>query len=114
MNRRGAAAENLAADFLRRHGLRLLEQNYRCRFGEIDLVMREGCTTVFVEVRQRAGSAFGSAAESITGAKRARLLAAARHYIARHGGDAALRFDALLLTGADPPRIEWIKDAIGE
>ena len=56
---RGAEAEAMAAAFLERRGLRVLERNYRCRLGEIDLVARDGDTTVFVEVRQRASSAFG-------------------------------------------------------
>lgn len=113
MNRRGAAAESLAAVFLRAHGLAIVERNYRCRFGEIDLIAREAETLVFVEVRRRSSDAFGGAAESITAAKRARLTAAARHYLARSRGVPACRFDAVLLHG-DPPRIEWIRNAFGE
>ena len=113
MNRRGLAAEQLAADYLEGRGLKLLARNYRCRFGEIDLVLREGGTTVFVEVRQRANASFGGAGESITRAKRARLLATARHYLARRGA-IDCRFDALLLTGKVEPQIEWIRDAFGE
>jgi len=61
MNRRGEAAESLAADFLQRRGLTVLERNYRCRFGEIDLVARSGELLVFVEVRARTSEAFGGA-----------------------------------------------------
>jgi putative endonuclease len=104
----GAAAEEKAADYLVRHGLRLLERNYRCRGGEIDLVMREGALLVFVEVRARAASRFGGAAESITATKRARVILAARHYLAHRGVDAPCRFDALLLDGE---RIEWVRGA---
>jgi putative endonuclease len=104
----GAAAEQRAAEFLLRRGLKLVERNYRCRGGEIDLVMREGPVLVFVEVRARAASAFGGAAESITAAKQARLILAARHYLARHAIDAPCRFDALLL---DAGEIEWIRNA---
>lgn len=113
MNRRGEAAELLAAAFLRARGLAITERNYRCRFGEIDLIAREGRTIVFVEVRQRRSDAFGGAAESITAAKRMRLVAAARHYLARNRGVPPCRFDAVLIRG-EPPRIEWIRNAFGE
>jgi putative endonuclease len=113
MNRRGEAAEALAAAFLERKGLAIVARNYRCRLGEIDLVAREGDTTVFVEVRRRASAAFGGAAASITAAKRARLVRAARHYLSRLKTMPPCRFDALLIEG-DPPRIEWIRDAFGE
>ena len=110
---RGWDAEDMAAAFLRSRGLTILERNYRCRLGEIDLVAREGATTVFVEVRQRRSSSFGGAAASITAAKRAKLLRAARHYMSRLRTLPQCRFDALLIEG-EPPRIEWIRDAFGE
>jgi putative endonuclease len=110
---RGVEAEAMAAAFLERRGLRVLERNYRCRLGEIDLVARDGDTTVFVEVRQRASGAFGGAAASITATKRARLLRAARHYLSHLLATPACRFDALLIEG-DPPRIDWIRNAFGE
>ena len=103
----------MAAAFLERKGLRVIERNYRCRLGEIDLIAREGATTVFVEVRQRASSAFGGAAASITSAKRQRLLRAARHYLSRLRTLPQCRFDALLIEG-NPPRIEWVRNAFGE
>ncbi len=108
----GRKAEDAALGFLQRQGLKLLERNYRCRFGEIDLVMRDGGATVFVEVRMRASGAFGGAIESITAAKRARLLAAARHYLSAHARLAQCRFDAVLLNGDG--RLDWLKDAFGE
>ena len=113
MNRKGVDSEALAADFLRDRGLTILERNYRCRLGEIDLVARDGATTVFVEVRRRASRAFGGAAESITPAKRAKLIRAARHYLSRLRDEPRCRFDALLIDG-EPPRIDWIRDAFGE
>lgn len=113
MNRRGEAAESLAAEFLRGQGLVITARNYRCRFGEIDLVAREGGTLVFVEVRRRKSDDFGGAAESITAAKRARLIRAARHYLARSRRAPRCRFDAVLIRG-EPPRIEWLKNAFGE
>ena len=73
MSERGALAEAAAAEFLAGRGLRLLERNYRCRFGEIDLIMSDGRTLVFVEVRYRRNKSFGGALESITVAKREKL-----------------------------------------
>jgi putative endonuclease len=111
--KRGIEGEAMAAAFLERKGLQILARNYRCRLGEIDLVAREGGTTVFVEVRRRGSSAFGGAAASITAAKRQRLIKAARHYISRQRALPQCRFDALLIEG-EPPRIEWLRDAFGE
>jgi putative endonuclease len=111
--KRGVEAETMAADFLAHKGLEILARNYRCRLGEIDLVAREGDTTVFVEVRSRGSSAFGGAAASITAAKRQRLLKAARHYISRQRALPQCRFDALLIEG-EPPRIQWLRNAFGD
>ena len=111
MNRRGEQAEALAADFLRGKGLRIAARNYRSRYGEIDLIAREGATVVFVEVRSRASDAYGGAAASITAAKREKLLKTARHYLAGITPLPQCRFDAVLISG-EPPRIEWIRNAI--
>jgi putative endonuclease len=113
MSERGALAEEAAADFLTGRGLTLLERNYRCRFGEIDLVMSDGQTIVFIEVRYRRTKSFGGAIESITGSKRNKLLRAARHYMAARNEFPACRFDAVLLNG-DNQELEWIQDAFGE
>jgi putative endonuclease len=110
MNQAGARAEELCAALLRRAGLKLLARNWRCRHGEIDLVAEEGGTLVFAEVRMRSGARFGGAAESVTAAKRARLVAAARLYLSRRP-EADCRFDVLLLDALDPERVEWIRDA---
>jgi putative endonuclease len=113
MNREGARAEELCAELLRRAGLTLIERNWRCRHGEIDLIAEDGETLVFAEVRMRSGpGAFGGAAESVTAAKRGRLLAAARLYLTRRP-QSPCRFDVLLVDGL-VPRIEWIRDAFGE
>ena len=105
---RGAEAEAQAAKYLEGQGLKLLERNYRCRQGEIDLVMRDGRTLVFVEVRSRARSDFGGARASITGAKQAKLIQAAQHYLVSRAVDAPCRFDAVLIEGG---RIEWLRNA---
>lgn len=111
---KGSSAEHLAALFLQRQHLILLEKNYRCRFGEIDLIMRDGATLVFVEVRMRSNNWFGGAAASITTAKQAKLIRAARHYLSGLNTLPPCRFDAVLLTGHHSQEIEWIKDAFGE
>lgn len=110
---KGAAAEQCAAQFLQAQGLNITARNYRCRFGEIDLIAQDGKTLVFVEVKSRSSENFGGAAASITHDKRARLLRAARHYLASHGNNSACRFDAVLIRG-EPPQIEWIRNAFGE
>jgi putative endonuclease len=113
MSVRGAQAEEAASDFLTHRGLKLLERNYRCRFGEIDLIMNDGHTIVFVEVRYRRNNTFGGSVESITAAKREKLLRAARHYMAGKNEFPDCRFDAVLLTG-DSHEIQWIENAFGE
>jgi putative endonuclease len=113
MSERGAQAEDAAEDFLTHRGLKLLERNYRCRFGEIDLIMSDGHTIVFVEVRYRRNNTFGGSVESITAAKRTKLLRTARHFMAAKKEFPACRFDAVLLTG-DTHEIEWIENAFGE
>jgi putative endonuclease len=110
MNRAGARAEDLCAELLRRAGLRVLARNWRCRHGEIDLVAEEGATLVFAEVRFRSGEGYGGAAESVTAAKQARLVAAARLYLMRRP-EADCRFDVLLLDSLDAGRIRWIRNA---
>jgi putative endonuclease len=109
----GRLAEDLAAEYLAARGLRLIERNYRCRLGEIDLILADGPALVFAEVRLRRTGGFGGAAESITAKKRQRILTAARHYLSGKP-EAPCRFDALLLDALDTERIEWIKDAFGE
>jgi putative endonuclease len=91
----------------------LVTRNYRCRFGEIDVVARDGDTRVFVEVRMRSSARFGGAAASITSAKQKKLLRAARHYLAGIARAPACRFDALLIDGTDNS-IEWLKNAFAE
>ena len=111
---KGSDAEQRAAIFLQQQKLTLLESNYRCRFGEIDLIMREGDTVVFVEVRMRSSDRFGGAAASITAAKRLKLTRAARHYLAKYDNDFPCRFDAILISGEQENEIEWIQNAFDE
>lgn len=104
---RGREAETRAAAYLENQGLRLIDRNFRVRGGEIDLIMRDGRTLVFVEVRQRSRTDYGGAGASITVHKQRRIILAARHYLARRG-DCECRFDCLLI---DDGRIEWLRHA---
>ena len=108
----GARAEALATDFLARQGLVLVTRNFRTRRGEIDVIVRDRDTLVFVEVRLRSRAAYGGAAASITPAKRARMLAAAHAYLATLEREPPCRFDAILLDGLDPARIAWERDIL--
>lgn len=112
MNPEGARAEDLCASLLRAAGLVLIERNWRCRHGEIDLIAEERGMLVFAEVRMRTAPGFGGAGESITAAKRQRLLAAARLYLARRP-EVLCRFDVFLVDGASA-NVQWIRDAFGE
>lgn len=105
---RGAAAEDRAAAYLTQQGLKLVTRNFRCRGGEIDLIMRDGASLVFVEVRSRARADFGGAAASITATKQARIILAARHYLAQHRVDAPCRFDAVLIQAG---QLQWLQAA---
>jgi putative endonuclease len=105
---RGKAAEDAAADYLRKQGLCLVERNWRCKGGEIDLIMQDGKTLVFVEVRARSSSKFGGAAASITAAKQARLVHAAQLYLTGLKSQPPCRFDAVLFDG---PSLDWLRDA---
>jgi len=109
----GRPAEALAADYLQRRGLRLLARNYRCRLGEIDLILADGPVLVFAEVRLRRDSGYGGAAASITAVKRQRIIRAARHFLAGKP-ERPCRFDVLLFDELAPDRVEWIKDAFAE
>ncbi len=109
----GRAAEDLAAAWLQKKGLRLIERNFRCKAGEIDLILRDGTTLVFAEVRYRASNAFGGAAASIDAKKRHRILTAARYYL-MDKPDQACRFDVIALDRVDPAAIDWLRDAFGE
>lgn len=116
---RGDAAEDAALRHLQRHGLRLVQRNFRTPGrggGEIDLIMREpDGTLVFVEVRQRASASRGGAGASITGVKQRRIVFAARHFLLRLGSEPACRFDVVLIQGArdgtDAPDIQWLRAA---
>lgn len=113
---RGKAAENQACRFLRAQGLQLVTRNYRCRYGEIDLIMRHGRDLVFVEVRYRGIRRFAGGAETVDRRKQSKLTATALHYLQSHPDSAAhpARFDVVAIdAGSGENRLEWIRDAFG-
>lgn len=107
----GFAAEQRALAHLTCHGLKLIESNYRSRFGEIDLILRDGDVLVFAEVRMRSSTHFGGARASITLAKQAKLIKTAHQYLTQFPRPPACRFDAVLLGAVHDDKIEWIKNA---
>ncbi|MGI9333274.1 MAG: YraN family protein [Gammaproteobacteria bacterium] len=110
----GEQAEHYAERYLSKRGCALVCRNYRCRAGELDLVMRDGATLVFVEVRYRRSAGFGGPAESVDANKRRRLRTAAEHFLQRYRGAAfeSCRFDVVALIGdITQPQVEWIADA---
>lgn len=113
----GRAGEDAALSHLESHGLKLLTRNYRCKAGEIDLVMREGRSLVLVEVRLRARSDYGDAASSITRAKQRRIIRAAGHLLLVHAELRQLRarFDVVAISRIGATLgIDWIKDAFSQ
>jgi putative endonuclease len=104
----GKLGENLACAELERRGYAILARRYRTRFGEIDIVARDGDTTVFVEVKARAGDDFGGAAAAVTGWKQRRITNMAIDYLSRHRlHDQPCRFDVVTIDVVDgSPRVE--------
>jgi putative endonuclease len=107
-------SEDIAAEFLQRQGLVLLVTNYRNRTGEIDLIMIDDQTLVFVEVKQRRDSRFGLPEESVGMAKQAKLRRTAASYLQRHDRlqSWSCRFDVVAITGnPQAPVCRWIQNA---
>ncbi|HEX5844396.1 MAG TPA: YraN family protein [Pseudomonas sp.] len=111
----GRAAEALARQHLERQGLRLLAQNWRCKLGELDLVMLDADTVVFVEVRYRRYSAWGGAVESVDARKREKLSRAAQHFLQQESRWAKhpCRFDVIAINADSqaPAQLNWIQNA---
>jgi len=111
---RGRAAEDVALNYLKNNGLKPLIRNYRTPYGEIDLVMKDGDTTVFIEVRSRTKSIMLDTLETVDHNKCMRIIASSEFYLQRNNSayNEKFRFDVVTLSG--PPgsaRMEWIKNA---
>lgn len=107
----GALAEARAETFLVQQGLVKREKNYRCKLGEIDLIMQHNTTLVFIEVRLRSHTGFANAAESVTYRKQQKIIKTAQYYLQQHHltDKANCRFDVIAFSDNSSP--EWIKDA---
>lgn len=108
----GKNGEAEALKFLEKNGLKLIEQNYHCRQGEIDLIMRDQETLVFIEVRFRKNSLYGSPLETVDHKKQAKIITTTQHYLSRNPSSRQIRFDVI---GLSPNRngidIQWAKNA---
>ena len=113
MNKRGEQAEQIACDYLQQQSLSFISKNYHCRRGEIDLIMQEGDSLVFIEVRYRKSAQFGSALESITVQKQKKIIITAQYYLSQHTHSvSSYRFDVVAITSDKKhANIEWVKDA---
>lgn len=110
----GEQAEKAAANYLKRRGLKLEQFNYHCRFGEIDIIMREGETWVFVEVRCRAENAQVSASESITAQKMRKIRKTAEYFMMQFAEMPDCRFDVIAMSHSTDKigyNIDWIRNA---
>jgi putative endonuclease len=111
---RGKQAEDTACRYLIENGLKLIEKNYKCRSGEIDLVMQHNDSIVFVEVRYRHNNRFGSGAESVIKRKQEKIILTALHYLQSHRKSAASasRFDVISIQAdCGKTDIQWIQNA---
>ncbi|MFN3580488.1 MAG: YraN family protein [Pseudomonas sp.] len=111
----GNLAERHAEQLLLKAGMRVMARNYRCKQGELDLVMRDADTVVFVEVRYRRSSQWGNAVDTIDWRKQKRVIAAAQFYLLTHPhlANHSCRFDVIAAHGdpADPASYQWIREA---
>ena len=106
---RGESAEEQAHRFLINKGLKPVFRNYRCKQGELDLIMTDQQTLVIIEVRYRKSDQYGSALESVTRTKQSRIIAATYSYLSSQKTDRPIRFDVVAISGNG--KIEWIQNA---
>ena len=112
--RLGNSGEEIAGKFLEKSGYRIIARNYRCKLGEIDIIARDGETLVFIEVKTRTDSAFGSPAAAVTVRKQRQIGKAAQWYLAEHGlHEAPARFDVIAIVRGKGGRhqVEHLPDA---
>jgi len=111
---KGRWAENLAYRYLCEQHLHPVTRNHRYRGGEIDIIMQQDNTLIFVEVRYRVDQRYGSSAESVNLQKQQRIIETAQHFLQKypHYQHSICRFDAVLITGkASSPQVQWLQDA---
>ena len=109
---RGQRAEELAAEHLCSQGYQLLQRNYRCKVGEIDIIARHGDVLCFVEVRSRRSATFGHPLETVDRRKQTRIIRATQHYLTAHRcGDAPVRFDVVAIVYEPKLEIQLIPGA---
>lgn len=109
----GVQTEDLALHYLQQQGLSLVERNYHSRRGEVDLIMLDDTTLIFVEVRYRKSARFGSALESVNHTKQQRIIHTAQYYLqGQPSTHDSYRFDVVAITtNQHEPEITWVKDA---
>ncbi len=105
---KGDYYETLAWQFLKRQGCQLQTRNWHCRYGEIDLIVLQDATLIFIEVRYRKNNLFGGALASLNPVKMAKLERSAQLYLQRFGWQGPCRFDAVLIDGDSSPI--WLKN----
>lgn len=115
--KRGVWGERMAADYLCKKGYRVIQSNFRTRFGEIDIIAEKGQYIVFAEVKTRRNAAFAAAREHVTAAKQQRLIAAAEEWLQQNGTTRQPRFDVIEVYGEDglpaPREINHLENAFG-
>ena len=109
----GIEGEDLAVKFLRKIGYKIISKNYKTQIGEIDIIAKDGETTVFIEVKTRTDDSFGYPFEAVHSGKRRKLRNLALMYLKRQGRELPVRFDVLSILCAEngKKKIEHIKDA---
>lgn len=106
---RGAHAEKLAHEYLLAQGLQSVTRNFRCLYGELDLIMRDANTLVIIEVRYRKNNQYGGALASITQKKQQRIIASTQVYLIENKLDCPVRFDVVAMTANN--QLDWLKNA---
>lgn len=105
----GDRSEQLACNYLLKQGLHLIEKNFHCRHGELDLIMKDKNILVIIEVRYRKSNKYGGAVESISKKKQSRIIATTQYYLSHNKVDSLIRFDAVTMSNNSD--INWIKNA---
>ena len=115
MNERGKSAEDIAVIFLKKKGYKIVERNFRCYFGEIDVIAKDEDCLAFIEVKYRKSDAFGGAVGAVTSMKQEKIKKTAQLFLQKSGEEPIVRFDVVLITGEPDnlkkAKIEVIKDA---